>query len=173
MKPFILMQDSLYFASPTELDVLFIFGGLGVIALFLTFVVCIEGLINWWDRFMGINTYYGNNTTYTAPKVVTPAAKKPATTYVKPRPRADVDGFLPGDRKWAPQAMFFGRTGERSTVFEGPFEEAYLDPFELGCWHNKVKRLKIRESEIRAKSPTLTQSDDFLGQNDSYSGYRG
>lgn len=170
MKPF--MFDPFWHPTTTGEWILV---AVGLFIVVLAGGTIVFGIYEWFLSYLGLDPYYNYNytskqkakTTTHTPYVV------PKTTYTPPKSKADVDGFLPGDRKAPPAATFFGRTGNDSFMLEGTPDISYLTAVELRCWRNKMRRLGRDPDEIEAKSAIFDDNGAFLGQNDAFKGYRG
>ena len=70
------------------------------------------------------------------------------TTYVAKNTTAEPRntwsaGLMAGERDTPPQALFFSCIKGKYVEKSGPYEEEFLNSFELGAWKRKQKALKI------------------------------
>ena len=120
----------------------------GIIVFFIMSTVVwaiVEGTLRWWDRvWYGVEvdqkaaqTSYNNST---LPKNNTYVAPKPKTTFFG-NTTNKTTGLVAGERVNPPRAVFFGRLDGEAREIAGPWEEKYLNTFELTYW-KKQKALK-------------------------------
>ena len=115
-----------------------------------------NALMRWWDKLWGGGYYYDQKAAQTSYNTGAPANNANTTTYTPPKLKTSIwgnnanktTGLLAGERESPPRAEFFGRFSGEERGSTGPYEEKWLNTFELSHWNKR----KVAKPELKAQS---------------------